>query len=95
LSVYRTTHLTGDQLRRLRNCESTNNYSAVSRNGKYRGAYQFNRSTWNSVAGSENGYPEMIGVDPATAPPQAQDAMADLLYSQRGRSPWPICGRRI
>ncbi len=76
---------------RLRNCESGGNYQVVSSSGRYRGAYQFNQSTWDSVAATV--LPEYVGVDPAAAPPQVQDTMAQTLYAQRGSRPWPHCGR--
>ncbi|MGI9602378.1 MAG: transglycosylase family protein [Acidimicrobiales bacterium] len=81
------------QLARLRQCESGGNYSIVSSTGRYRGAYQFSRSTWNSVAGRH--YNWLVGVDPAAAPWYWQDAMARALYSERGAQPWPVCGQRI
>ena len=56
----------------LRECESNGNYAITSRSGKYRGAYQFDRSTWNSVA--ERHAPQLVGVDPAAAAPAEQDA---------------------
>jgi|GEM_PF-4208547 len=67
----------------VRACESGGNYAAVSSNGRYRGAYQFDRQTWQSVGG--NG-------DPAAATPAEQDARASQLRSQRGSNPWPVCG---
>jgi len=67
----------------IRACESTGNYGAVSADGLYRGAYQFDRQTWQSVGGSG---------DPAAASPAEQDARASQLWSQRGANPWPNCG---
>ncbi len=80
-------------LARLRACESNGNYSIVSASGAYRGAYQFHRGTWNGVA--ERHYPHLRGVDPAAASPVDQDRMARALWSERGRQPWPHCGRRV
>lgn len=80
-------------LQALRNCESGGNYRAVSSNGSYRGAYQFSRSTWNSVASRH--YPFAVGADPANSAGFVQDAMARALISERGRSPWPHCGRYL
>lgn len=85
--------LTNDQLYRLRMCESTNNYAAVNPSGKYRGAYQFGRTTWDGVAARH--FPFLIGADPAATEWYWQDAMARALYSERGRQPWPHCGLRI
>jgi hypothetical protein len=70
----------------LRQCESGGNYRAVSPSGLYRGAFQFDLSTWASVGGSG---------DPAMASPAEQDHRAQLLWSQRGPSPWPVCGRYL
>jgi hypothetical protein len=80
-------------LARLRACESGGNYRAVSANGSFRGAYQFNRQTWNSVASRH--FPWLAGMDPAGAAPYFQDAMARALIRERGRSPWPHCGARL
>ncbi|TFH20656.1 MAG: hypothetical protein E4H05_01800 [Acidimicrobiales bacterium] len=77
----------------LRDCESGGDYSITNPSGKYRGAYQFDRSTWNSVA--ERHAPSLVGVDPAAASPADQDAMALALYSERGARPWPRCGRHL
>ncbi len=77
----------------LRRCESGGDYSITNPSGKYRGAYQFDRSTWNSVAGRHA--PGLVGADPATASPADQDAMARALYSERGARPWPHCGRHL
>jgi hypothetical protein len=85
--------LTDAQLARLRQCESGGNYRIVSASGAYRGAYQFHRRTWNSVAGRHYRY--LVGVDPAAAVPHDQDRMARALWAEAGRSPWPHCGRRV
>ena len=82
-----------ESLERLRACESGGNYAAVSRNGSYRGAYQFSQATWNGVA--QRWAPWLVGHDPAGASPEDQDNMASALFSERGRTPWPICGRRL
>jgi hypothetical protein len=68
----------------LRFCESTHDYTAVSASGAYRGAYQFDIKTWETVGGSG---------DPAVAPSDEQDARARELYARRGDQPWPLCGR--
>ena len=70
----------------LRQCESGGNYRAVSSDGTYRGAYQFDSATWRGVGGTG---------DPAAASPAEQDARALMLYQQRGASPWPSCGRYL
>lgn len=87
-------HVLSDaSLARLRQCESGGDYTALSPGGAYRGAYQFARTTWNSVASRH--YPKYVGVDPAAAAPKVQDSMARALYLEMGRSPWPVCGRYI
>ena len=64
-------------------CESGGDPAAVSADGTYRGKYQFDYGTWESVGGSG---------DPAAAPEAEQDYRAALLYSRSGSSPWPVCG---
>jgi Transglycosylase-like domain len=86
--------LSDDALARLRQCESTNNYGAVSASGTFRGAYQFSQQTWNGVANSAFGG-QYSGWDPAGVPAYVQDSFARALYAQRGRAPWPVCGSRI
>lgn len=73
----------GGNLSSVRRCESGGDYGAVSSSGKYRGAYQFDQQTWESVGGSG---------DPAAASPSEQDNRANALQQQRGASPWPNCG---
>ena len=82
-----------DGLARLRACESNGRYDIASTSGAYRGAYQFHRNTWNSVASRH--YPELHGVDPAAASTFDQDRMARALWAEQGRSPWPHCGKRV
>lgn len=86
LAVGGSACLTDAQLLRLRMCESTDNYQAVSASGKFRGAYQFTFRTWAGVGGKG---------DPAAASPAEQDLRARILYERDGRSPWPVCGRRL
>jgi hypothetical protein len=76
----------GDAWAKLRNCESGGNYQAISPSGKYRGAYQFDQRTWESVGG--------VG-DPVDASPEEQDLRARILYSRSGARPWPVCGRHL
>ena len=85
--------ISDDQLARLRTCESSDNYAAVSANGRYRGAYQFSQRTWDRVARAH--FPWLAGVDPATVEFYWQDSMARALWSESGSSPWPHCGRNV
>lgn len=73
----------GGALAAIRACESGGDYGAVSSDGRYGGAYQFDLPTWQSVGGSG---------DLAAAAPAEQDLRADRLRSQRGSNPWPNCG---
>ena len=70
----------------LANCESGGNPRAVSSGGTYRGLYQFTLSTWHGVGGSG---------DPIDASSDEQTYRAKLLYKERGRSPWPNCGKYL
>ena len=84
---------TEEQWHALRQCESTQNYQAVNRTGRYRGAYQFSIRTWDWVA--EMHYPDLVGVDPIDASPSDQDKMAYKLYEINGWDPWPTCKKRL
>jgi soluble lytic murein transglycosylase-like protein len=64
-------------------CESGGDPTAVSSDGTYRGLYQFDQGTWESVGGHG---------DPAAASAAEQSYRAALLYSRSGSSPWPVCG---
>jgi Transglycosylase-like domain len=70
-------------LEAIASCESGGDPAAVSSDGTYRGKYQFDQGTWESVGGHG---------DPAAAPELEQDYRAALLYSRSGSSPWPVCG---
>ncbi len=69
----------------LAQCESSNNPRTNTGNGYY-GLYQFDLSTWRSVGG--HGLPR-------NASRSEQTYRAALLYADRGRQPWPTCGRRL
>jgi hypothetical protein len=84
---------TAAQWARLRSCESGDNYGAVSAGGRFRGAYQFDQPTWDQIA--ERDFPELVGLDPASAPPADQDTVARALYRLRGANPWPRCGATL
>ena len=84
---------TEEQWHALRQCESTQNYQAISKSGRYRGAYQFYQRTWDWVA--EMHYPDLVGVDPIDASPSDQDKMAYKLYEINGWDPWPTCKKRL
>jgi hypothetical protein len=69
-------------LRRIARCESGGNPRAISRDGRYRGKYQFDLSTWRAIGGSG---------DPAKASEAEQDRRAVALYRKRGTAPWANC----
>jgi len=70
-------------LESIASCESGGDPTAVSSDGSYRGKYQFDYGTWESMGGSG---------DPAAAPEAEQDYRAAMLYAASGSSPWPVCG---
>jgi lysozyme family protein len=72
-------------LQRIAQCESGGDPKAVSRDGRYRGKYQFLRSTWRALGGTG---------DPAEATEAEQDRLALALYRREGIKPWPHCGRQ-
>jgi hypothetical protein len=72
---------------RAHESDTAGGYQAVSPDGRYRGAYQFDQPTWNSVARSI-GRDDLVGVNPATVAPADQDTMATALYEMRGTQPW-------
>ena len=75
---------TPGNLQAIAACESGGDPSAVGGGGAFRGKYQFDYGTWQSVGGSG---------DPAAAPEAEQDQRAAMLYSRSGSNPWPVCGR--
>lgn len=70
-----------DDLARLRQCESGDDYQADTGNGYY-GAYQFALSTWQSL-----GYSGL----PSQAAPATQDQAAMTLQQRSGWGQWPVC----
>lgn len=73
-------------LRRIAECESGGDPTAVSANGRYRGKFQFSRATWRGLGGRG---------DPAAAAEPEQDRLALQLYRKSGTSPWPSCARKV
>jgi peptidoglycan hydrolase-like protein with peptidoglycan-binding domain len=70
-------------LQKIAACESGGDPTAVSADGRYRGKYQFKRSTWRAYGGTG---------DPAQAPEAVQDRIAAALLADQGTAPWPVCG---
>lgn len=73
-----------EALVRIAECESGGDPRAVSPSGRYRGKYQFLRSTWKAWGGR--------GEDPAEASEAHQDRVALRLYRAQGATSWPACG---
>lgn len=71
---------------RLAQCESNNNWQAVSRNGLYYGGLQFHPQTWRSVGGS--------GM-PHEASRTEQITRAQILLARSGWGQWPACTRML
>ncbi|HEU0023458.1 MAG TPA: transglycosylase family protein [Thermoleophilaceae bacterium] len=69
-------------LKRIAECESGGDPTIVSPDGRYRGKYQFSRSTWRAIGGRG---------DPAAAPEATQDRLALKLYRRSGTAPWANC----
>lgn len=69
-------------LAKIAECESGGNPRAISRDGKYRGKFQFDLATWRGLGGKG---------DPARASEAVQDRLALKLYRQRGTAPWANC----
>jgi|SRR5690242_10178577 len=67
-------------------CESGNNWHINTGNGYY-GGLQFDRGTWLSNGGGK--YASRADL----ASREQQIAIANILYSHRGLSPWPVCGK--
>ena len=83
-SVYRRRIGLPRVLRLIAECESGGDPHALSRDGRYRGKYQFTRATWERLGGEG---------DPDSASERLQDKLALKLYRAEGVSPWGACGR--
>ena len=66
-------------------CESGRNPRAIGGGGRYRGAFQFMRSTWQAS-------PKSPGGDPIAYPYRTQAVVAVLLERRDGAGHWPVCG---
>lgn len=77
---------TAAALTQIAECESGGDITAVSRDGRFRGKYQFSQATWEALGGTG---------DPAAADEATQDAFAAALYAERGAAPWPSCAAAV
>lgn len=71
-------------LKRIAKCESGGDPTAVSKDGTYRGKYQFTLATWHHIGGKG---------DPVDASEATQDRLALRLYRKEGTDPWPTCSQ--
>jgi hypothetical protein len=72
---------------RAHESDTSGGYRAVNHSGKYRGAYQFDRPTWNAAA-RHAGREDLVGADPAAVAPADQDWVAWSYYQWKGAAPW-------
>ena len=70
---------------RTSECESGGDPDAIGGGGKYRGAFQFLRSTWRHS-------PKTPGGDPIDYSWRTQAVVAVALKKRDGRGHWPVCG---
>jgi len=66
-------------------CESGRNPRAIGGGGRYRGAFQFMKSTWRVS-------PRSPGGDPIAYSYRTQAVVAVLLKRRDGAGHWPVCG---
>jgi hypothetical protein len=66
-------------------CESGGDPNAIGGHGRYRGAFQFMKSTWRSAPKSPRGDPIDYGY-------RTQAVVAVALKHHEGTRPWPVCG---
>jgi len=66
-------------------CESGRDPKAIGGGGKYRGAFQFLKSTWRAS-------PKTPGGDPIDHPYRTQAVVAVALKKRDGAGHWPNCG---
>lgn len=78
--------VTDDVWTALARCEAGGRPDAVSRSGKYYGAFQFSLATWRSMG--------MTGT-PIEFPYEVQLDAAKRLQARSGWGQWPVCSRRL
>ena len=66
-------------------CESGRDPDALGSGGRYRGAFQFMRSTWKTA-------PKSPGGDPIAYSYRTQAVVAVALKHRDGAGHWPVCG---
>lgn len=70
----------------LARCESGGRPTAVSRSGKYFGAFQFSLATWRGIGMTGN---------PIDYPYEVQLGAAKRLQARSGWGQWPTCSRKL
>lgn len=76
-----------DYLACVKETESRGDYSAVSPDGQFFGAYQIDQVTWNNTA-QHAGLLNVYDIQPNLAAPADQDQLALALLTWQGTSPW-------
>jgi soluble lytic murein transglycosylase-like protein len=71
--------------RQTAECESGGDPDAIGGGGRYRGAFQFLKSTWKRA-------PKSPGGDPIDYPYRTQAVVAVALMHRDGTRHWPNCG---
>ena len=71
--------------RRTAECESGKDPDAIGGGGRYRGAFQFMKSTWRTS-------PKSPGGDPIAYDYKTQAVVAVALKRRDGAGHWPVCG---
>ena len=70
---------------RTAECESGKDPDAIGGGGRYRGAFQFTKTTWRHAPKSPGGDPIKFGY-------KTQGVVAIYLKKHEGTSAWPNCG---
>lgn len=78
--------VTDDVWAALSRCEAGGRPDAVSRSGKYFGAFQFSLGTWHGIGMPGN---------PIDFPYEVQLDAAKRLQARSGWGQWPVCSRKL
>ena len=78
--------ITNDIWSALSRCEAGGRPDAVSRSGKYFGAFQFSIGTWHGIGMPGN---------PIDFPYEVQLEAAKRLQARSGWGQWPVCSRKL
>jgi hypothetical protein len=81
----KTSHHNRHWANKTAECESGKNPNAIGGGGRYRGAFQFLRSSWHHA-------PKTPGGDPIDYGYKTQAVVAVALKKREGTKPWPVCG---